>query len=452
MNVVGSVGLAHPPSAVAAFGNTAWAGCATGSQQAIDITNPASPPPVGGVDTPGVALDVVVSETWAYLAEDASGLRLINVADPDNPILGGWVDTPGFATAVKVSNGYAFVADGNRGLQVANVGDPANPHIVSDVDTPGFARDIALLGTHAVIADDNAIVIVDIGNPLDPQIAGVVPIEGSSPGLDVSPAPSPYTYHVGTSQNGGYLSIGDFSNPSQPLGLGSVTIASHPLDVTVVDGRAYVVFNEGALAIINVENPLQPYQESFLPLPCLSWKVSYRDGIAYVANDVGGILAVDVSNPAQPRVLGGTNNVGQAYGVVVGETSLPFAGGESPLLFVADGSAGLVILPTHCDETTGMGDPPERTVAPSLSVYPNPGLASGSIRFATTRAGAVAATVHDIAGRRVREVFRGTLGVGEHSLSWDGLDRAGRPIPAGVYQVRVATADGISTTRYVVVR
>jgi hypothetical protein len=126
--------------------------------------------------------------------------------------------------------------------------------------------------------------------------------------------------------------------------------------------------------------------------------------------------------------------------------------GNDPLVFVADGPNGLVVLPTQCGATTdveasNVNAPPFR-----LSISPNPGFARGVIRFETTKNGLVEATILDASGRRVRQVFRGTLGAGEQLLTWDGRDHHGRSVPPGVYFVRVSSPDGTSNTRYVAMR
>ena len=49
-----------------------------------------------------------------------------------------------------------------------------------------------------------------------------------------------------------------------------------------------------------------------------------------------------------------------------------------------------------------------------------------------TDAAEVSLRVHDVLGRRVRQVWQGPLGAGSHRLVWDGRDEAGRAVAAGV--------------------
>ncbi len=54
-----------------------------------------------------------------------------------------------------------------------------------------------------------------------------------------------------------------------------------------------------------------------------------------------------------------------------------------------------------------------------------------------TDAAAVSLRVHDVLGRRVRQVWQGPLGAGSHRFVWDGRDEAGKAVAAGVYIYRV---------------
>ena len=74
------------------------------------------------------------------------------------------------------------------------------------------------------------------------------------------------------------------------------------------------------------------------------------------------------------------------------------------------------------------------------------------IRFAARSDGPVQASIHDLAGRRVRGLSRGVLGAGDHDLFWDGRDDGGRAVAAGSYLVRITSSDGSTAARFVVIR
>jgi hypothetical protein len=79
--------------------------------------------------------------------------------------------------------------------------------------------------------------------------------------------------------------------------------------------------------------------------------------------------------------------------------------------------------------------------------WPNPVTGIATVRFALPRAGEVTLTLYDIAGRRVRTLFRGPATAGPGALQMDcgGLAR-------GLYFLQLATEDGAAARRVTVVR
>jgi flagellar hook assembly protein FlgD len=73
---------------------------------------------------------------------------------------------------------------------------------------------------------------------------------------------------------------------------------------------------------------------------------------------------------------------------------------------------------------------------------PNPFHARTAFRFGLPVASAVDLAVFDVQGRLVRPLVSGEYPAGRHASTWDGLDRRGRPAPAGVYWCRLTTAQG----------
>ncbi len=81
--------------------------------------------------------------------------------------------------------------------------------------------------------------------------------------------------------------------------------------------------------------------------------------------------------------------------------------------------------------------------------YPNPFENLTRFAFELRFPGEVELTVHDVAGRRVRDLAHGTFDAGRHVLEWDARDETGRPVPSGVYFFRLRAA-GIVHSRPVV--
>jgi subtilisin family serine protease len=126
---------------------------------------------------------------------------------------------------------------------------------------------------------------------------------------------------------------------------------------------------------------------------------------------------------------GAAPGVRYAYWVVVAEP-----GGES---FVAGPVSGTSTI------AAGVWLAPAR---------PNPMTRGGELRY---RVGAGAADVSlaliDLQGRVVRELAAGRRDPGEHAVRWDGTDRAGRALPAGLYLVRLRVGNETRVGRISVV-
>jgi hypothetical protein len=60
--------------------------------------------------------------------------------------------------------------------------------------------------------------------------------------------------------------------------------------------------------------------------------------------------------------------------------------------------------------------------------------------------------VCDAVGRLRASVHDAPLGLGAHTVDWRAVDRAGRPLPAGVYAVRLTAGPWTRSQRVVLVR
>jgi len=70
---------------------------------------------------------------------------------------------------------------------------------------------------------------------------------------------------------------------------------------------------------------------------------------------------------------------------------------------------------------------------------PNPFNPMTMIAFNLAQAGHVRLDVHDVRGRRVRQLMSGTQAAGQHQVRWDGRDDGGREMASGTYFCRLVT-------------
>ncbi len=102
----------------------------------IDVGNPALPQVLGSAPTFDVdPRDVTVDGRYVYLVDSVHGLQVVDVIEPASPLIFAELATDGSASGVVISDTFAFVADGEAGLEVIDV----TPLTLIVTDGPGGA-------------------------------------------------------------------------------------------------------------------------------------------------------------------------------------------------------------------------------------------------------------------------------------------------------------------------
>lgn len=184
----------------------------------------------------------------------------------------------------------------------------------------------------------------------------------------------------------------------------------------------------------------------FLPSEAVSVQVLHRDGTpASGADHWPWRISADQEgafHTAWP-VCAGADCIGkQLRAVAVGEVS----GLTAEVIFANVTTIPPVLPPRHPGGRFGsdgtMGDSPGG--APPVSAefslrqnHPNPFGRSTVIRFSLPEASTVRIQVFDVLGQEVATLASGTMSSGSHSVTWNGRDRGGRPLAAGMYFCRM---------------
>ena len=85
-------------------------------------------------------------------------------------------------------------------------------------------------------------------------------------------------------------------------------------------------------------------------------------------------------------------------------------------------------------------------------MFPNPATQWASISYELRTTAAVEFVVYNVRGQCVRTLRSGPQPAGRHLLQWDTRDKAGVPVPAGIYFVRVELGDRTVKQKVVVQR
>ena len=105
---------------------------------------------------------------------------------------------------------------------------------------------------------------------------------------------------------------------------------------------------------------------------------------------------------------------------------------------------------TIVDDTTlptSVDDAPVSAGIGAVRVAPNPFNPRTTVRFEVGAPASGRVSIHDLRGRRLRDLASGSWTAGRHELTWDGRDDEGRLLASGVYAVRVQIGDRMEVRR-----
>ena len=137
LKIIGSVDTPGYSYDVYVSGSYAYVADSYEGVQVIDISAPSNPIIIGSVDTPSDpfygACAIHVSGSYAYVY-GYEGVQVIDISAPSNPIIISSVETPGLAWDIYVSGSNAYIMGDN--IQVIDISVPSKPAIIGYVNTP----------------------------------------------------------------------------------------------------------------------------------------------------------------------------------------------------------------------------------------------------------------------------------------------------------------------------
>lgn len=170
----------------------------------------------------------------------------------------------------------------------------------------GETRGLDLVGDILYRSNGGYLETLDVSDPLAPVVLGRFLIE-TSMAMSVA-VEGNYAYvpaqRANVFANRGSLQIVDISDPSNLVGVGSVTGRSF-YDVHVEGTTIYAAALGGGLRIYDASDPTNPEELGFVTIPGGSVLSVAKDGdIVYVAAGGAGMHAIDVSDPTAPTIVG----------------------------------------------------------------------------------------------------------------------------------------------------
>jgi hypothetical protein len=230
----------------------------------VNVSDPRNPRPTGIVQMTNDIEDIVVRDTFAYLAKDGR-FEIFSIA---NPYLLRWVGSctlPDDAYGMCFQDTFAYVANQYAGLTIVNIANSNAPNVVGTFSLPGWTNGVFVKDTLAYVASlDIGLRIVNIKNPLAP--------------FEVSSFPTGQTYDVVVKDSFAYVGctsfkVIDISNPSIPIEIGHYTTPFYVRRVNVDSNYIYCVCFGAGMCIFKrlpagiEENENSTFSQMFSILP-----------------------------------------------------------------------------------------------------------------------------------------------------------------------------------------
>lgn len=251
----------------------------------IDLTNHAIPFQVGEYDTIGDRYDMysaTAKDSFAYIGAPIPYLKFgtIDVSNHSSPILAGTTSIFGYAQDMVLRDSFVYIAENYR-FQIYNVARPRQPRLVGSCNLPNAAGCIFLKDSLAFVGSLPS-PIININNPSNPTIIGNVP-EGPY-GICVKDT------FAFLAINYGGLQIWSVANPASPYLIDTIYY-QRGYDVIVIDSIAY--FGGLDFRILNVANPGNAFEIGRYTTPYRVRRLFYDNGLIYAACFSAGMVILE---------------------------------------------------------------------------------------------------------------------------------------------------------------
>ncbi|MEE9553516.1 MAG: hypothetical protein V3W18_04390 [candidate division Zixibacteria bacterium] len=169
-------------------GDLLYAACGNGGMDIIDISDPLNINLVTNWTVNSQLNDIYIVDNIVFIAMMSAGLYIVDVSQPGDPVvLGHYPYTNHFHMIhIVVSGDYAYVGgDGSfgwEGIKIFDISNLEDPTVLNEIQMP-FPRDLLLRDDMIFIAHNDGLMIVDITDPLSPDIISDLPTDDFSLGL-----------------------------------------------------------------------------------------------------------------------------------------------------------------------------------------------------------------------------------------------------------------------------
>lgn len=143
--------------AVSVVGNFAYVADSASGLKIVDVSNPSSPKLVRVLKDGNTVGSIFGDGDLLYMGYYGLGLSIAKNSTPGSmPSIFTKYQTKGSVEEITVSNGIMAVSEGSGGLEILDAADPAKLAFLQSIPTPGFAWASAFSGDYLFVADGAA--------------------------------------------------------------------------------------------------------------------------------------------------------------------------------------------------------------------------------------------------------------------------------------------------------
>lgn len=286
-----------------------------GTVYALNITNPSTLVKEGEYwDGEWVEKNQVTGRGDYLYLPTAAGLTILDVSNPNTPLRVGQFPGVYFQPAVSLFGDTAYVLTSDstaewegglnmkRFLNIYDISDPSEPVWLNESHVIDFSTnqiDLYVQGDYAYVISKGGLTIVDVQDPIEPQVIG----QSTDPNFTIVDhgVPIPiqvkdgYAYIVTGERNERFFHIVDVHDPDTPTYLSTYTHTNeqHVTDLIISGKYLYLGIYWGTFWVYDITNPVSPvFVTNTAGLPLGGWGASWS---------LGGLIGEHLAVPALSR-------------------------------------------------------------------------------------------------------------------------------------------------------
>jgi len=290
--------------------NFAYVAANVSGLQILDLSDPLRPVVIGYYKQDRmIAKCLFLSENIVYIGH-RTGVCMVDVSDPENPEFIGNCNSDLLVCDVTVDEGIVyFVAEDPNpmmigGLFIYDSSDPADPVFLSEWTIPRDAVLVEKIGNYIYIIDDQPFTIgmhvVNVTDPRAPRLVRFWETDGFENGFEVV---GDRAYIAANRDRDGrctpmLFSI-DVSEPGRPVAVDSI-VCGRITDIESINGYLFVTSqtsDRAYLRAVDIFNNEQFAVAASILLDHDAGKLAVIDGFAYTGDSELGIHIMDISDP-----------------------------------------------------------------------------------------------------------------------------------------------------------